>query len=288
MNKNDKKEAKKCFIITPIGENNSETFRMANGVIQSVIKPVLYKYGYNDIKPSYEISQTGMINTQIINRILDDDLVIANLTGNNPNVMYELCLRHVSAKPIIHICQYGTSLPFDIKDNRTIFYKDDMMGVQELIEQLNKFLKEINYSKECIDNPIYTAKRMSKLLKEVPSDSKEGIEIAFLREILGVVNKLSVSSNDNEINSNDEFAQYFLQLNSKVSADLAHKIQDEICEELRKKCIYCDRGSLDNEGFSYYTNHGLSSKQFVKLINNIAQKYNVDIYINTNAHMREF
>lgn len=38
---------KKCFIITPIGEDGSETFRMAKGVIESVIKPILRK---NDLE----------------------------------------------------------------------------------------------------------------------------------------------------------------------------------------------------------------------------------------------
>ena len=122
MDKKDEKQEKKCFIITPIGNENSDVFRKAKGVIESTIKPVLHEYGFNDIKPAYEINISGMINTQIINRIIDDDLVIANLTGNNPNVMYELCLRHVVAKPIIHTSENGTSLPFDIKDNSTLFY----------------------------------------------------------------------------------------------------------------------------------------------------------------------
>ena len=105
-----------CFIITPIGDEKSTIFRKAKGVIDSVIKPVLELNGFSDIKPAYEINVSGMITTQIINRIINDDLVIANLTGTNPNVMYELCLRHVVAKPIIHICENRTTLPFDIKD----------------------------------------------------------------------------------------------------------------------------------------------------------------------------
>ena len=143
MGKDQKESGKKCFIITPIGDADSEIFRMAKGVIESVIKPVLHKYRYDDIKPAYEINEIGMISTQIINRIINDDLVIANLTGNNPNVMYELCLRHVTAKPIIHICQHGTNLPFDIKDSRTIFYRDDMLGVQDLTKQMEGFLNKI-------------------------------------------------------------------------------------------------------------------------------------------------
>lgn len=199
MEKEQKESGKKCFIITPIGDAASETFRMAKGVIESVIKPVLQKYGYDDIKPSYEINQTGMINTQIINRIIDDDLVIANLTGNNPNVMYELCLRHVTAKPILHICQNGTTLPFDIKDNRTIFYKNDMLGVQELKEQMELFVQGIDYSKEYNDNPIYNAQRVGKLLKEVPKESENKIEIELLQNIMSSLDDLKHSENTTKV-----------------------------------------------------------------------------------------
>lgn len=192
MDKSKKEQGKKCFIITPIGDSASDTFRMAKGVIESVIKPVLNQNGYDDIKPSYEINQTGMINTQIISRIMDDDLVIANLTGNNPNVMYELCLRHVTAKPIIHICQSGTVLPFDIKDNRTIFYKDDMLGAHELMSKLESFVKEIDYKKEYVDNPIYNAQRMGKLLKEVPADSENNVQIEILQSILSELDNVKI------------------------------------------------------------------------------------------------
>ena len=195
MGKEQKEQERKCFIITPIGDASSEIFRMAKGVIESVIKPLLSKYGYTDIKPSYEINETGMITTQIINRIIDDDLVIANLTGNNPNVMYELCLRHVVAKPIIHICQTGTNLPFDIKDSRTIFYQNDMMGVQELLSQMAMFLQEIDYSKEYNDNPIYNAKKIGRLLKEVPEESENKLEIELLQNILDSINNMQHSKN---------------------------------------------------------------------------------------------
>lgn len=192
MDKSKNEQGKKCFIITPIGDSASDTLRMAKGVIESVIKPVLTQDGYDDIKPSYEINQSGMINTQIINRIIDDDLVIANLTGNNPNVMYELCLRHVTAKPIIHICQSGTALLFDIKDNRTIFYENDMLGAHELMSKLESFVKEIDYAKEYVDNPIYNAQRMGKLLKEVPADNENNVQIEILQSILSELDNVKI------------------------------------------------------------------------------------------------
>lgn len=148
------KNRKKCFIITPIGDEGSNTFRKAKGVIESAIKPVLQENGFDDIKPAYEIMESGMIGKQIVNRIIKDDLVVANLTGNNPNVMYELAIRHVIAKPIIHICENGATLPFDIKDSRTIFYNDDMLGTEELKNMFRKFVLNLDYSKHYTDNPI--------------------------------------------------------------------------------------------------------------------------------------
>lgn len=182
---NDKR---KCFIITPIGSDNSDTFRRANGVIESAIKPVLKSFDYDDIKPAYEINVSGMINTQIINRIIEDDLVIANLTGNNPNVMYELCLRHVVAKPIIHICERGTNLPFDIKDSRTIFYENDMLGVKELRTEISKYMREINYNEDYMDNPIYSAYKYGKLLKETQGTENNEI-LTLLMDIKDEVSK---------------------------------------------------------------------------------------------------
>lgn len=216
----EENQGKKCFIITSIGDNGSETFRMAKGVIESVIKPLLENYGYNDVKPAYEINESGMITTQIINRIIDDDLIICNLTGNNPNVMYELCLRHVVAKPIIHICQNGTTLPFDIKDNRTIFYKNDMLGVQELKNQMEDFLKGIDYSKEHKDNPVYNAIQMGILLKQM-NDKGRQAEVHILEKILNEISFLKVKNTNNFTkNINPHIAFYKIYMKCNITDEL--------------------------------------------------------------------
>jgi hypothetical protein len=50
------------------------------------------------------------------------DLLIAVLTFQNPNVYYELAIAHAAARPLIILCEGSHSLPFDIKDQRVIFY----------------------------------------------------------------------------------------------------------------------------------------------------------------------
>ena len=223
-------EEKKCFIITPIGDSNSVTFRKAKGVIESVIRPVLQKNGFNDIKAAYEINISRMITTQIINRIIDDDLVIVNLTGNNPNVMYEMCLRHVVAKPIIHICENGTILPFDIKDSRTIFYENDMLGVSELKESLKRFLVEIDYRVDYSDNPIYTAYKFGNLLKMSNGTEKE-TEIKLLLDILDSISDLqsetniNISENTGVISINEEYTV------SEFVNELKHVDKNKVADE---------------------------------------------------------
>ncbi|WP_415337790.1 hypothetical protein [Clostridium perfringens] len=155
-NKKKTNDELKCFIITPIGENLSDTRRRADGVIKSVINEVLKERGFKseNIKAAHEIPTLGSISNEIFKWINESDLVIANLTELNPNVMYELALRHCLCKPIIHICECGWKLPFDLKDHNTIIYKNDMMGVCELKESLLKLIDEIEYDKEYTDNPI--------------------------------------------------------------------------------------------------------------------------------------
>lgn len=160
----DKKLEKKCFIITPIGGDNTEVRRKSDGVIEAVIKPILKKIGFEKVYAAHQISLTGSINRQVINSIINDELVIANLTELNPNVMYELAIRHATMKPIVHIAEKNTALPFDIVDQRTVFYNDDMFGVKELSSNFEKAVRE-SIDKENKDNPIYNAIE-DKLIKD--------------------------------------------------------------------------------------------------------------------------
>ena len=180
----------KCFVITPIGGSGSATRRATDGLINSTIIPALKEFRF-EVEVAHKISQTGSITHQVIERLLTAELVIANLTHLNPNVMYELAVRHAKRLPVVTIAEADTDLPFDISDERTIFYANDMAGVIELREQLRNACK-FALKEEQPDNPIYRAAQ-TVLIKEVAQDDPQRYIMSKLEDLEAAINRIAHS-----------------------------------------------------------------------------------------------
>ncbi|MCE7699615.1 MAG: hypothetical protein K8E24_012670 [Methanobacterium paludis] len=112
-------EEKTCFVIAPLGEPESEIRKRSDKILRHIITPVAEECGYKTVRAD-EISEPGIITSQIIQHIMDDELIIADLTGQNPNVFYELAIAHVIKKPLVQIIKKDEDIPFDIASTRTI------------------------------------------------------------------------------------------------------------------------------------------------------------------------
>ncbi|KGJ37227.1 hypothetical protein [Enterococcus faecalis] len=143
---------KKCFFITPIGEKNSNEFKKLKAIVENVLNKVLKKYDY-ELIIAHEIHSMGSIGDQVFTSIIGADLVISNLSGWNANVMYETAVAHSFGKPTIMICESGTELPFDLINDRTIFFEDSIEGTGALIEELDKKIPKISED-SMADNPV--------------------------------------------------------------------------------------------------------------------------------------
>lgn len=69
-----------------------------------------------------EVRAAGSITQDLVEKIRKSTLCLADVTGANPNVMWEVGFAAALGKPLIAINQHGGSLPFDIKDVRTLMY----------------------------------------------------------------------------------------------------------------------------------------------------------------------
>lgn len=148
-----KKTQQNCFVISPIGPLESDIRRQADKVLKHIIQRSLEPLGFSVMRAD-AISEPGTINLQILKRIVDSEIVVADLTGTNPNVMYELAIRHAIKKPVILLLKSGEKIPFDIATERTIFYDlGDIDSVENTREELAQQAKFIQKKEFKIDTP---------------------------------------------------------------------------------------------------------------------------------------
>lgn len=129
-----------CFVISPIGDEGTEYRKHADLVLSSLIEPALKALGLTAVRAD-KISVPGMITGQVIDHVARARLVIADLSFGNPNVYYELALRHAVRKPIVQLIRSADKLPFDVGQFRT--YQIDMTDIYTLVPQLDLHRLEI-------------------------------------------------------------------------------------------------------------------------------------------------
>lgn len=119
MSKENAAENRTCFVIAPVGEPDSDVRKRSDQILKHVIQPAVKGLGFDAVRAD-QISEPGIITTQVIQHIIDDPLVVADLSGRNPNVFYELAIRHALRKPYVQLIQRGERIPFDVAAIRTI------------------------------------------------------------------------------------------------------------------------------------------------------------------------
>ena len=76
--------------------------------------------GWPGVQRADSLTRPGIITNQVIQLVADADLVVADLTDHNPNVFYELAIRHALQLPLVRLIDRAQDLPFDIKVMRTV------------------------------------------------------------------------------------------------------------------------------------------------------------------------
>lgn len=141
-------------MIAPIGDDGSEIRKRSDQILDHVIKPAVADCGYTAVRAD-KIEKPGVITSQVIQHVVEDDLIVADLTDRNPNVFYELAVRHAIRKPFIHLVQKGDRIPFDVAGTRTVFVDHhDLDSVAAAKSEIVNQIKSIEDGSTQIDTPI--------------------------------------------------------------------------------------------------------------------------------------
>jgi tetratricopeptide (TPR) repeat protein len=109
-----------AFVVMPFGEKEQIDF---NRVYGDLIKPALEQAGFEVFRADEEM-RAGDIRTDMFQQLLLADLVVADLSIDNPNVWYEVGVRHaLRARGVIHIKCRRDHMPFDVYTDRSLRYR---------------------------------------------------------------------------------------------------------------------------------------------------------------------
>jgi O-acetyl-ADP-ribose deacetylase (regulator of RNase III) len=122
---------RRCFVISPIGKEGSAVRAHADDVLEFIIKPALAKCDVVAVR-SDQMAESGTITEQMFREIVNADVCVVLLTGFNPNVFYELAIAQAAARPVVILIEKGLSMPFDVKDLRSIQY--EMVPISRLVK----------------------------------------------------------------------------------------------------------------------------------------------------------
>ncbi|TWC57224.1 hypothetical protein FBY04_106268 [Pseudomonas sp. SJZ080] len=117
----NKKNAKTCFVIMPIADMDGYDDGHFSRVYEHLIKPACINAGFEPHRADF-VAASNYIIIDILRKILDSDIVICDLSGRNPNVLYELGVRQAFNLPTVLIKDYKTPKIFDIQGLRYTEY----------------------------------------------------------------------------------------------------------------------------------------------------------------------
>jgi len=151
-----------CFVMMPFGEWFDKYY-------QDIYSPAIKEAGFEPVRAD-ELFTTGSVVEQIWEQIEKAELLLADLTGKNPNVFYELGLAHAAGKPVIFAAANVDDVPFDLRHLRVIIYD---VREPEWASTLRKNVTD--YLRNAAKDPGKSIPHPFRMLPEAPSPpSKPG------------------------------------------------------------------------------------------------------------------
>jgi tetratricopeptide (TPR) repeat protein len=169
-----------CFVLMPFGKRKSgERTIDFDKVYTEIYIPAIEDAGLEAIRADEE--QTGgVIHVAMFERLILCDFAIADLTGGNANVFYELGVRHAIRRhsTLLTFAQEGGDLPFDVRPLRGIPYELTAEGrPADAAKAKRDIIARLNAAKlQAADSPVF------QLVRGYPDVSKEATDTFRARE----------------------------------------------------------------------------------------------------------
>ena len=181
-----------CMPISKIGNKDTEHWRQVKDFIIRTCKKITeYDLVVNLVSDD---EQKEVIHKRIVSNLYQNDIVICDVSENNPNVMFELGMRLAFNKPTIIIKNQTTKYNFDSGIIKHLTYPDDLnIFSMEIFER--DLQKQVLSIFEALTNNTYESFLDSLNLKNVKPSNIEYQEIEFTKFVIESLKSIEQSLN---------------------------------------------------------------------------------------------
>lgn len=162
---------KTCFIIMPISDTEGYPPGHFKRVYEYIIKPACEKSGFEAVRAD-DVKKTNVIVLDIIQRIINSEMAICDLSGRNPNVLYELGIRQSFDLPVSLIKDEITTRVFDIQGFRDVEYNSSLR-IDEVNAAIEKLATNIIETYESKGEDVNSIVELLGITKAKISNQKE-------------------------------------------------------------------------------------------------------------------
>jgi len=230
-----------CFVVMGFGKKwdplTNKVFDL-DVTYKKIIKPAA-EQALCDVVRADEIMESNLIDVSMYTLIYKADVVIADIATLNPNVMYELGIRHAfKRRPTIIIKDDSCKIPFDINHSRifTLTHSETSISSKIIESEMVKLSRAIMniLSDEVVDSPTYTY---------MPTLREPSISEADLGKLIGEIKQreesiYALTNKANELKSNNQFqeaAEYWEKLHEKDPDEPFYIQQQALCTYKKAK-----------------------------------------------------
>ncbi len=174
-------EVKDCFVIMPFSKSASHTEAEWTEIFEKLFSPAWTVF---DIDCHRTKVPRGSITKDIIEKLYSASIVFADLTDSNPNVMYELGVRHTFKKPSVMVKAKGSQIPFDVNDYNVFQYEYTPKGLEDLKNHIKIVIEDVKKYPNKSDNPVWDFRHTSDFLVDYYRNMENIQKLAALSEEL--------------------------------------------------------------------------------------------------------
>lgn len=181
-----------CFVMMPISDGQNYDPGHFNRVYEHLFKPAIEAAGFN-YERADDITKTDYIVVSIVKKIIDAEMVLCDMSSRNPNVLYELGLRHAYQKKVVLVKDTKTEKIFDVQGLRYTEY-DGTLRVDTVQKDIIKIKESLEKTYSDKDSSINSIVQLSGIVAATPPEQKKvsADTAMLLNAIEGLRNQVSV------------------------------------------------------------------------------------------------